>query len=255
MAYVPNINQKAASTSFKRIHLGESPSVKKQVALASGFSYNAMGSLIGTPVASPGSSFFLFNATDATQMLWGITFDTYSNSVDLAGSLTPISMTGNISTATGQILNSSGVITPVVGNIAGSNGATPSLARSVITGLNINANNLVLGASISGTGIPSGSTIVQVLSSSAIVISGNVTATTTGVALTTYPVTAANSLVTVATTQGNSTEWIQNQLVGVNGTADIATYITANPSLARSYPNYSGSQVFNVVSFNFLGGK
>lgn len=245
----PGINQNAASIKFSEIIYGAEPVVVQSVSLASGFSYNALGSLIGTPVASPGSSFVLFDSTDETQMLWGVTYDTWVNTVDVAASLTPINFTGNIATTAGNLY------TPTVGNITGSNGLTPNLAQSVITGVNVNANNLVLGARITGVGIPAGSTIIQILSPTVIVISGNVTATATDRALVTYPVEASNALVGVATVQGNSTQWIKSALVGVNGATDITTYLTGNPTLARSFNRYNGAVAIPVVTFTFMGGK
>lgn len=248
MALTPAINQNAANITFPSIVYGAEPAVIPQVTLASGFTYRAMGSLIGTPISTPGSSYFLYDSTDNTQELWGITYDTWLNANNLAAALAPFTMTGNISTAAGSIS------TPTVGNIAGNNGLNPSLARSVVTNISINTSLLTLGARITGTGIPANSTILQILSSSAIVISGNVTATTTGVTLTSYSVQSADALVSVATVQSNTTQWIESALVGVNGATDITSFITANPTLARSFIRYNGATAIPVVTFTFIGG-
>ena len=167
MALVPSINQNAANITFNSIIYGAEPSVLTPVSLASGFAYTAMGSLIGTSLASPGSSYFLFDETDATQQLYGITYDEWFNSVAFAGSQAPFTFTGNIATTAGSIY------VPTVGNIAGSNGLNPYLATSVITGVSVNANNLTIGSAVRGTGLPANSTILAILSATVILVSGN----------------------------------------------------------------------------------
>ncbi|CAN5950510.1 unnamed protein product, partial [Sphagnum jensenii] len=121
---------------------------------------------------------------------------------------------------------------------------------NAISSISVNTNTLVVGASITGAGIPAGATIATITSASAITISANATATATGITMTSARVTSitstyagfADSQIAVATTANVSTQWIQSALVGVNGTTDIVSYITANPSLARTFVHYTSGQ-------------
>jgi len=131
MALTPAINQNDAYVSFNEITWGAEPSVITQVKLDTGFTYAPLGSMIGTPIATPGSSYFLFDSTDDTQSLFGITYDKYLDASAFALAQTSFTFTGNIATTAGS------VTVPTVGNIAGSNGLAPQLASSVITGCRI----------------------------------------------------------------------------------------------------------------------
>lgn len=202
----------------------------------------AGGSLIGTLASAPGANYFLYDSTavdELKQNLVGVTYDKFFNPVSFTAAQTGFTFTGNIATAN---------------NVASSNGLSPNLATSLITNIGSTAT-LVPGAAISGAGVPAGATILEIVSSTSIRISGNVTATTASVTLTSYLVPASDALMGVATTSNNTTQWIKSKLVGVNGATDINNFLTANPTLATQVIRYNGQTQIPVVSFNFIGGN
>lgn len=156
-------------------------------------------------------------------------------------------------TASGVSLSStaSGII---VGNIVGNNGFDPKLGISIITNSSIDTATLTIGATISGTGLPANSTIINILSPTAFVITGNVTATTTGVTLSSYAVAYPAGLLNVATTQNPTTQFLYTKLVGVNaGQTDIDNFLTNNPNAARKFVRYNNQLQVPVVTFNIIG--
>ena len=158
-------------------------------------------------------------------------------------------------TATATAVSLSATATGVIeGNIVGNNGNDPVLATSVITGISINTAALTIGAQITGTGLPTNATILSILSPTAILIVGNVTAITTGVTLTSYTVAAPEGRLNVATTQNPTTQFLFTSLVGVNsGQTDITNFLASNPNAARKFNRYNGQLAIPVVTFNIIG--
>lgn len=139
----------------------------------------------------------------------------------------------------------------IKGNIPGSNDVNPYLPTSVVTGIT-NTATLVIGALVSGTGIPAQSTILEILSPSAILIAGNVTSTQTSLTITSYLTPASQMLVDIATTQNATTQFRYNYLIGAQGgQVDIDALIAANSAQLLTLPN--GSLGIQVVTFNFMG--
>ncbi len=177
----------------------------------------------------------------------GIPADTVVTAIVSAAAFTISNAATSTVTNLTLTLTTSGI---VVGNIPGSDGSTPVLATSVITGITSTAG-LVVGALVTGTDIPANSTILEILSSTAILIANNVTATTGGLTITSYLTGASNLLVNVATTQNSTTQWRYDYFVGANGTTvDIDALIAGGAAELLTLPN--GAPGIQVVTFNFL---
>lgn len=116
---------------------------------------------------------------------------------------------------------------PIIANITGDTTDT----NASITNLNIDANLLMVGASISGAGIPIGATILTIDSVSSITISIAATATATGVALvyqSASPLTADTKIIL------NSTDYTSLQ-IGLNLTLNFVQQ-SSNPDINTTEP-------------------
>lgn len=139
----------------------------------------------------------------------------------------------------------------VKGNIPGSNGTNPYSPTSVISGIS-STSNIVVNSLLTGAGLPSDCIVLEILSSNDILVSGNVSATTTGVTITGYYTTNSDMLINVATTQNPSTQFIYDAIVGAQGAqTDIDALIAAGNAEKLSLPN--GQVSIDVVTFNFMG--
>ena len=315
MSLQANINQNAAQVNFSALIAGASPAILQPQVLQPGYAYLA-GYL--NMIGLKSGQYVLYDSTDVDQSFYGLTYDSWENINSFVASQNPFTFTGNTSTARGNdgqtfiqnitgttassttitatsintnllvigasvtgagipsgttiatiasassftisnaattsVTNNPLVITTsaiTVGNIAGNNGVDPSIAMTVITGIT-STSNLLVGALISGTGIPAQSTILEILSSTAILVANNATATNSGVTLTSYLTSADNMLIDIATTQNATTQWRYNYMVGVNsGQTDIDALIAGGGAQLLTLPN--GQIGIDVVTFNFMG--
>lgn len=316
MSLQANINQTAAQINSSAVIVGEQPAITKPLQLQPGAWKAGFLNMVGYKAST--NQYVLFDATDNTQKFYGLTYDNWVNVNGFIASQNPYTFTGNISTALGNagqtyvqsftcttdstttltdlsinannlvigavlsgaaftpgttvatIVSSSSITISaaaltagsdvavtavtsgiVTGNQPASNGTNPYPATSVITGIS-STTNIVVNSLLTGTGIPSGCIVLDLLSNNSILVSGNVTTSTTGVTLTSYYTTNSNMLINVATTQNPSTQFVYSAIIGAQGgQTDINALIASGNAELLTLP--SGQTGIDVVTFNFMG--